>query len=233
MADALHHHQQLIARYLLDEHNADGRWMTLEMVWSIVLASVLAAHQMGRSTVVAHWLLGLRALFERPMDGTGEIFATLHSLATAAAVVGGAGSATDAAATSMRPREDNASVSEGSYGSGDDDDDDEDRVKRRGPPAPLPAPVARALGANATASHKVVDTTRPGTSLQRPIMGPFSRSVHELPVHVMALALLRLLFCHIEASVEMVEAQVDGKRLRLSIRGQRYVPHAEPSWRIC
>ena len=41
-------------------------------------------------------------------------------------------------------------------------------------------------------------------------IGPFSQHVYELPAHVLALAVLRYIYCRFEATVEVVEAQVDG-----------------------
>ena len=96
----------------------------------------------------------------------------------------------------------------------DDDDDGSGGLVLKGRQGALPKqlllalrpttadPVSAAAAGNGRASPDVAAATVP--------IGPFSQHVYELPAHVLALAVLRYIYCRFEATVEVVEAQVDG-----------------------
>jgi hypothetical protein len=81
LAEALSLHRREVALHLLDEHNRDGLWTTLEMVWSLVLSHVLPALLSGCALALGHWLRGCRVVFlSAALDPSGAAFEALLSL---------------------------------------------------------------------------------------------------------------------------------------------------------
>jgi hypothetical protein len=90
----------------------------------------------------------------------------------------------------------------------DDDDSDSDSgltMKERG--VALPRALASVLLNAAARARREAPTTN--ASPPALPVGPFSHAVYVLPTHIMALAVLRYLYCQLEASIEHVEANVD------------------------
>jgi len=82
-------------------------------------------------------------------------------------------------------------------------------------PASMPRPLLVALdagSARAQARASAEMLTPSGANTVQLPFGPYSQNVYELPYHLQALGVLRLLLCRLEASVEAVEALVEGTR---------------------